>query len=127
MEDRAVRNIVRLVLLNRVLWRLGLKSLWALLLFVPVALVLLVLGIPVVAVLAVAAAPVVIALALIGLPVILLLGAVGIVLGLLGAALALGVLLLKLALFVVLPVAVVIWLVRWLWDGGGAEKGRGAV
>jgi hypothetical protein len=77
---------------------------------VPVAAILKVVGLPLLAVLGVVGAPVFLLLAVIGLPVLLVLGIGGMLLFFLGILLALGVLAIK----IVLPVVLVVWLVRWI-------------
>ena len=81
-----------------------------LLLLVPVAGVLKIIGLPVLIVLGVIGAAVVLLLAVIGLPVLLILGIGGMLLVCLGILLTLGVMAIK----IVLPIVLIVWLVRWL-------------
>lgn len=80
-----------------------------LVLAVPAMILLAVIGAPVLAVLGVLALPVLIVLAIVGLPFILLFAVAAAVLGVL---VGLGVLAIKLAIFVVLPVMFVVWVFR---------------
>ena len=81
-----------------------------LLVLVPVAGVLKVIGLPVLIVLGVIGAPVFLLLAMIGLPVLLVLGIGGVLLFFVGILLALGVLAIK----IILPIVLVVWLVKWI-------------
>jgi hypothetical protein len=81
-----------------------------LLVLVPIAGVLKVIGLPFLIVLGVIGAPLFLLLAAIGLPVLLVVGIGGVLLALLGGLLALGVLAIK----VVLPIVLVVWVVRWI-------------
>lgn len=81
------------------------------LLLVPVAGVLKLVGLPLLIVLGVVGAPVFLLLAVIGLPILLVLGIGGVLLFLLGILLTLGVMAIK----IVLPIVLVVWLVRCLF------------
>jgi hypothetical protein len=70
----------------------------------PVALVLLALGLPLLAV-----------LALLGFPFFVVFGLTAVMLTLLGAVLTVGLVALKIFIFVVLPVLLVVKLFRWIW------------
>src|SRR5690242_8960863 len=76
-----------------------------LLVLVPVAGVLKLVGLPVLIVLGVIGAPVFLLLAAIGLPVLLVVGFGGVLLFLLGTLLALGVMVIK----IVVPIVLVVW------------------
>ena len=76
---------------------------------VPAMILLAVIGAPVLAILGVLALPVLIVLAIVGLPFILLFALAA---GVLGVLVGLGVLAIKLAIFVVLPVMFVVWLFK---------------
>ena len=80
------------------------------LLLVPVAGVMKIVGLPLLIVLGVVGAPIFLLLAAIGLPVLIVLGIGGMLLACLGFLLALGVMAIK----IVLPIVLVVWLVRWL-------------
>lgn len=82
-----------------------------LLLLVPVAGVLKIVGLPVLIVLGVVGAPVFLLLAAIGFPVLLVLGIGGMLLFCIGILLALSVLAIK----IILPIVLVVWLVRWIF------------
>lgn len=82
-----------------------------LLLAVPVAGVLKIVGLPLLIVLGVIGAPVLLLLGAIGLPLLLVLGIGGVLLFCLGILLALG----ALAIKIVLPIMLVVWLVRWIF------------
>jgi hypothetical protein len=97
------------------------KILGALGVFLPLALLLKTIGLPVLIVLGVLALPILFVLFLFGLPFFLVLLVGSLALGVLFAALAFGLLALKFAVFVVLP----IWL---LWKLGSClYRGRGGV
>ena len=93
----------------------------ALALLVPLGVVLAVIGVPALVLLGVLAIPVAIVLAIIGLPVVLTVVAAAavfaLVVGLLGALVGLTIAAVKVALFVILPVAIVVWLVRRMRAG----------
>ena len=88
----------------------------ALALLVPVGIVRAVVGVPALLLLGILAVPVVAVLAVVGLPILLTFVAAavffGLVVGVLGLVVGLTVAAIKVALFVVLPVALVVWLVR---------------
>jgi len=81
-----------------------------LLLIVPIAGVLKVIGLPVLIVLGVIGAPLFLLLAAIGLPVLLVLGIGSMLMFCVGILLALSVLAIK----IILPIVLVVWLVRWI-------------
>ena len=81
-----------------------------LLVLVPIAGVLKVIGLPLLIVLGVIGAPLFLLLAAIGLPVLLALAIGAVLLACLGGLLALGVLAIK----IVLPIVLVVWVVRWM-------------
>jgi hypothetical protein len=93
-----------------------------LLVLVPIAGVLKVIGLPFLIVLGVIGAPLFLLLAAIGLPVLLVVGIGGVLLALLGGLLALGVLAIK----IVLPIVLVVWVVRWML-GKNRRSGSGDV
>jgi hypothetical protein len=94
----------------------------ALALLVPVGIVLAIVGVPALLLLAILAIPVVAVLAVVGLPVLLTVLAAGVIfaviVGLLGMLVGLTVAAVKVALCVILPVAIVVWLVRRIADAG---------
>ena len=87
--------------------------------FLPVALLLKAIGLPVLIVLAVLAAPILFVLFLFGLPICLVVAAGALALGVLFAVLTFGLLALKFAIFVVLPIWLMWKLVSWLFRGRG--------
>lgn len=91
-----------------------------LLVLVPVAGVLKLVGLPLLIVLGVIGAPVVLLLGAIGLPLLLVLGIGGVLLFCLGVLLALG----ALAIKIVLPIVLVVWLVRWILGRNGKSGGQ---
>ena len=91
------------------------KVLGGLGLLVPLAFLLKIIGIPVLLVLAVLALPVLFMLFIFGLPIFLVLMVGGALLGLLGAVLAAGMMALKVAIFVVLPIWLLWKLVSWMF------------
>lgn len=82
-----------------------------LLVLVPVAGVLKIVGLPLLVVLGAVGAPIFLLLAAIGLPVLLVLGIGGMLLFCVGIVLALSVLAIK----ILLPIILVVWLVRWIF------------
>ena len=90
-----------------------------LLFVVPVAGVLKIVGLPLLIVLGVIGAPVILLLAVVGLPLLLVLGIGSVLLFCLGILLALG----TLAIKIVLPIVLVVWLVRWIF---GKRRKRGS-
>ena len=93
------------------------KVLGSLAVFVPLALLLKTIGLPLLMVLAVLALPVLFVLFLFGLPIFLVLAVGGLAMGALFAVLAFGLLALKIAVFVVLPIWLVWKLARWAFRG----------
>lgn len=95
-----------------------------LLVLVPIAGVLKVIGLPLLIVLGVIGAPLFLLLAAIGLPMLLVVGIGGVLLALLSGLLALGVLAIK----IVLPIVLVVWVVRWILGknrrSGSQDVGR---
>jgi len=88
-----------------------------LLAFLPIAFLLKAVGLPLLIVLAVLALPVFFLLFLFGLPVFLVMLVGGLALGVLFAALSLGLLALKVAVFVVLPIWLLWQLGSWMFRG----------
>ena len=82
---------------------------------IPAALVLAVVGLPIAAVLGVLALPVLIVLFIVGLPIFLVLLAGGLAMGVLFAVLAFGLVALKIAIFVVLPIWLVYKTLSWIF------------
>jgi hypothetical protein len=85
--------------------------------FLPIAFLLKAVGLPLLIILGVLALPVLFLLFLFGLPIFLVLLAGGLAMGVLFAALSLGVVALKVAIFVVLPIWLVWRLASWLFRG----------
>lgn len=83
----------------------------------PLALLLKAIGLPVLLVLLVLGAPLLLMLAAIGLPVLLVIGMMGVIVAGIFAALKLGLMILAIAL----PVALAVWIVRWLLRSRGSE------
>ena len=85
--------------------------------FLPLAFLLKAIGLPVLMVLGVLALPILFVLFLFGLPIFLVVLAGSLALGVVFAALAFGMLALKFAIFVVLPIWLLWRLVSWLFRG----------
>ncbi|MFL5615064.1 MAG: hypothetical protein ACJ796_15470 [Gemmatimonadaceae bacterium] len=85
--------------------------------FLPIAFLLKAVGLPLLIIHGVLALPVLFLLFLFGLPIFLVLLAGGLAMGVLFAALSLGVVALKVAIFVVLPIWLVWRLASWLFRG----------
>jgi len=88
-----------------------------LLAFLPIAFLLKAVGLPLLIVLAVLALPVLLLLFLFGLPIFLVMLVGGLAMGVLFAALAFGMLALKVAVFVVLPIWLMWKLASWMFRG----------
>ena len=94
-----------------------------LLVFLPIAFLLKALGLPLFIVLAVLALPVLFLLFLFVLPIFLVFLVGGLAMGVLFVALSIGMLALKVAIFVVLPIWLVYKVVSWLFrDRGGVAR-----
>ena len=102
-----------------------LKTIGGLGVLVPLALLLKVIGLPVLMVIGVLAAPVLFVLFVLGLPIFLVLVVGGGLLAFLFMLLSIGLVVLKVALFVVLPIVLIWKLVRWMFRG--REDGNGTV
>ncbi len=85
--------------------------------FLPIAFLLKAIGLPLLIVLAVLALPVLFVLFLFGLPIFLVLLAGGLAMGVLFAVLAFGLVALKIAIFVVLPIWLVYKVLSWIFRG----------
>jgi hypothetical protein len=92
--------------------------------FLPIAFLLKAIGLPLLIVLSVLALPVFLLLFLFGLPVFLVLLAGALAMGVLFAALSLGVVALKIAIFVVLPAWLLWQLVSWAFRGRNGVSRR---
>src|SRR5437588_11588471 len=103
---------MRLAIVRWIVKILGLAA------FLPIALLLKAVGLPILIVLAVLALPVLFLLFLFGLPIFLVLLAGGIAMSVLFAVLSLGMVALKLAIFVALPVRLRWKLLPWLFVPG---------
>ena len=98
----AIRWLVLRIAMIRWLFKLGWLGL-----LIPIVLILKTIGLPIIAVLSIVAIPIVILLVLFGLPIFLVFLFGSMLMGFLGLVLTLGVAVLKITLFVVLP----IWLI----------------
>lgn len=89
---------------------------------VPAAILLAVIGLPIALVVGILALPVLIVLFVVGLPLLivggLVVGLLGAVFGVLVAFMSVGLVALKLALFVLVPFVVLAWIVKRLAGGG---------
>jgi hypothetical protein len=94
--------------------------------FLPLALLLKAFGLPVLIVLGILAAPILFVLFLFGLPLFLVLLAGGLALGILSAVLVFGLLALKVAIFVVLPIWLLWRLGSWIFRGRNGVATRDA-
>jgi hypothetical protein len=91
--------------------------------FLPLALLLKAIGLPALIVLSILALPILFVLLLFGLPIFLVFLVGGLALGALFAVLAFGLLALKFAIFVVLPIWLVWKLASWIFRGrNGAAR-----
>jgi hypothetical protein len=110
-------SILKWLVMRLAIVRWLFKILGGLGVFLPLAFLLKALGLPVLIVVAVLAAPILFVLFLFGLPIFLVFLAGALALGVLFAALAFGMLALKFAIFVVLPIWLMWKLVSWLFRG----------
>ena len=92
--------------------------------FLPIAFLLKAIGLPLLIVLAVLALPVFFLLLVFGLPIFLVLLVGGLAMGALFVALSVGMLALKFAVFVVLPVFLLWKLASWMFRGRNASAPR---
>lgn len=101
----------------------------ALLALIPIAILLAVIGLPVVAVIAILCAPLLLVLFLVGLPILIVfsvvVGLLGAVFGVLMAFLSIGVVALKIALIVLIPVMILAWLARRMFGHSDRAHLRG--
>jgi hypothetical protein len=111
---------MRLAIVRGIFKVLGLAA------FLPIAFLLKAVGLPVLIVLTVLALPVLFLLFLFGLPIFLVLLAGGLAMGVLFAALSLGIVALKFAIFVVLPIWLLWQLASWLFRGRNGVARRDA-
>lgn len=110
-------SILKWLVMRLAIVRWLFKILGGLGVFLPLAFLLKAIGLPVLMVLGVLALPIFFILFLFGLPLFLVLVAGGLAMGVLFAVLAFGMLALKVAIFVVLPVWLMWKLVTWLFRG----------
>lgn len=92
--------------------------------FVPIALLLKTIGLPLLLILGVLALPILFFLFLFGLPIFLVLAAGGAIIGLLFAILSVGLVAIKIALVVVLPIWLIWKIVSWIFcrrKNGGTD------
>ena len=115
----AIRWLVLRLAAIRWFFKLG----W-LALLLPIALVLKVIGLPLLGVLSIVALPVLVLLFLFGLPLFLVLIAGGALMGLVGMVLTIGFAVLKIGLFVVLPIWL-LWKLAGKLFGWGFRRGDG--
>lgn len=94
----------------------------ALMALIPVAIVLAVVGLPIVAVIGVLALPVLLVLFIVGLPFFIIFavvaGLLGATLGILMAFLSLGAVVLKIAFVILVPLMILGWIARRMFDSG---------
>src|SRR5262245_45396467 len=109
--------LVKWAMLKWILKTLGSLGLW-----VPIAFILKMIGWPVFMLLAVLALPILIVLALFGMPFILVFLLGGALLAILSAVLSFGLLALK----IVVPIILVIWISKWIWGWGGSKPDEGS-
>lgn len=122
----AIRWLVLRIAAIRWLFKLGWLGT-----LIPVALLLKSVGLPLLGILGVVAIPLLILLFLFGLPIFLVLGFAGLFIGLLAFGLIIGLVALKFAIFVVLPIWLMWKLARGLWcwafkRGGSSPDGGGS-
>lgn len=109
----AIRWLVLRLAAVRWLFKLG-----GLAFFIPIVLLLKTIGLPLLAVLSVIAIPLLFMLFLFGLPIFLVLLAGGAIMGLLSLVITIGIAALKFAIFVVLPIWLIVKLFSWIFRRG---------
>jgi len=100
----------------------------ALMALIPIAILLAAVGLPVIAVLGLLALPAILVLFLIGLPILILFAVVtalvGVTFGVLMAFLSVGMVALKIAFIVLVPLLILGWMVRRVFDATGSPRIR---
>jgi hypothetical protein len=98
----------------------------ALMALIPVAIVLAVVGLPIVAVIGVLALPVLLVLFIVGLPFLVIFavvaGLLGATFGILMAFLSLGAVVLKIAFVILVPLMILGWIARRMFDSNSALR-----
>ncbi len=116
--------LLKSLIVKWALLRYALGSLGGLLALAPIAWLLKVIGIPLLIILGIIAIPLLILLAAVGLPIAAVLAIGAMILALLGMLLSVGMVVVKILVFVVLPILAV-WLVfRWVMDSGRPRGGE---
>lgn len=102
-------TLIKGLLLNWLLKSLGSLGLW-----VPIAFILKMVGLPILMVIGVLALPVLIMLALFGMPFLLVFLIGGALLAILGSVLTFGLMALK----IIVPIVLLVWVLRWVMGWG---------
>jgi hypothetical protein len=105
-------TLIKGLLLNWLLKSLGSLGFW-----VPIAFILKVVGLPILMVIGVLALPILIMLALFGMPFILVFLIGGALLAVLSAVLTFGLMALK----IIVPIVLLVWVLRWVWGWGNSK------
>ena len=103
-----------------------LKGLGSLGIFIPIALLLSTFGWPMLLIIGVLAVPILILLFVLGLPLLLVFGGGGVMLTVIGFVLTTAMPIIKLVLFVVVPLFLMLWMAKFLWRvmfGGPDTRG----
>jgi hypothetical protein len=108
--------LVKWAMLKWILKTIGSLGLW-----VPIAFLLKMFGLPVLMVLGVLALPILFVLALFGMPFILVFLLGGALLAILSAVLSFGLLALK----IVVPIVLIVWILKWIWGSNGSKPDEG--
>jgi hypothetical protein len=114
-----VFNLLTSLLAKVALIRLLLKGFGSLGVLLPVAFLLKLFGLPLLIVLAILAIPLLVVLAVIGLPLIAVIVVGGILLTVVGSVLSIGLMALK----IVLPIVLIVWVLRWALGKGKPAGG----
>ena len=117
---------IKVLMVKWVMFRYLFGTLGGLLALAPIAWLLKVIGIPLLIVLLIIGLPLIILLAAIGLPIAAVLAIGAMILALLGMMLSVGVVVVKIAIFVVLPILLVWTIFRWVMQSGKPRGGEGA-
>lgn len=113
--------LIKALLIKWAMLKWILKTIGSLGLWVPIAFLLKMFGLPVLMVLGVLALPILIVLALFGMPFILVFLLAGALLAILSAVLSFGLLALK----IVVPIVLVVWILKWMWGSNGSKPDEG--
>ena len=114
-------TLIKALLVKWAMLKWLLKTLGSLGILVPIAFVLKLVGLPILIVLAVLALPILLMLALFGMPFILVFLFGGALLAILSAVLSFGLMALK----IIVPIILIVWILKWIWGWNGKKPDEG--